>query len=181
MARSQVLIALERQYAIALGKYQTAELATETIVGLAALEEADRRITAEKKILREKMERIASSIRHQVDPGWQPGHIRPKHLKRTYKPQGSISKAAYKVLRNAKGPLKVHEIAHQVASGLGVDNDDSQQIDRLAAAIYNALQGRLKDDMVEHDNGSPRHWWIKKPQWKDSGFGALPDTPAVSA
>lgn len=163
MSRPEVLVALERDYAIALGKYENAERAIETVIGLAAIEAADRRITAEKKILREKMERITSLIRHQVDPEWDAGHVRPIQPRAKSERHGEVSKAAYRVLKSAGGPLRVREIAHLVAAQLGVDSADYRQINRLDSLISTTLNRRLKDDMVVNDGGAPRRWSIKPP------------------
>lgn len=113
------LVALERDYRIVMSKYERAELATATIVGVKMVAEADRRIQAEKRVLREKMDKIDYLIRLQVDPEWTPHHLTPLHV-RTRKRKGSISKEAYTVWRAATEPLKTREIAHLAASALGV-------------------------------------------------------------
>ena len=71
MDHAHFLVALERKYAIALGHYEVAEHATETIVGLKALAQADGRIQAERKRLNAEMERIADAIRRVVDRAWR--------------------------------------------------------------------------------------------------------------
>lgn len=166
MARSEVLVALERQYALALAKYEVAEHAIEGVIGLKAVGEADARVQVEKRKLKVKMERITYLIRVQVDPEWEPGHIRPIHQKKNPSRQGEISKAAYRVLKTATGPLRVREIAHLVAPQIGVDNADHLQINRLHNAINDTLNRRLKDDMVVHDSGTPKRWSIKQRRWQ---------------
>lgn len=160
-SKYEIRVALERDYALALGRYENAERAIETVVGLAAIEAADRRITAEKKILREKMERLTYLLRAQVDPEWDPGSVRPIQPRKTSERQGEISKAAYRVLKSATGPLRVREIAHLVAPQVGIDKADYLQINKLHYAIDGALNRRLKDGMVVHDEGTPKRWSFK--------------------
>jgi hypothetical protein len=76
MDHYQFLVAVERKYALALGRYDAAEHATEVIGGVKALAEADLRIRAEKKKLKAEMERIAASIRSVCDPEWTPGQLK---------------------------------------------------------------------------------------------------------
>lgn len=161
MGRSHFLVAMERQYAIALGWFEVTEHAAETVVGLKALIEADARVTAEKRRLKEKMERIALQIRTQCDLEWEPGHIRPIKPRRRSDRQGEISKAAYRVMKASNEPLRVREIAHLVAPQLGVDNADYLKINRLHSAIDGTLNARLKEGMVVHDGGTPKRWSVR--------------------
>lgn len=158
MARSPILVSLERHYALALGKFEIAEHAIEDVIGLKAVIEADARIQIEKKKLKVKMDRIAYLIRVQVDPDWEPGHIRPIHLRNKSRRQGEVSKAAYRVLKEAPSPLRVREIAHLIAPEVGADNADYIQMNRLASALDSALNRRLEDGMVTHDGGTPKRW-----------------------
>lgn len=159
---NEIRASLERQYAIALGHFEAAERAVETIVGLKAMIEADARITAEKKKLREKMDRIAHLLRVQVDPDWEPGHIRPIRPRKTVRRQGALSIAAYKALKVAKAPLKTREIANLIAPELGVAPSDYRQINRIDVAVRAALLARAKDGMVVLHEGSPARWSIKR-------------------
>jgi hypothetical protein len=163
MARSEILVSLERHYALALGRYENAERAIEPVVGLKAVVAEDERIQAEKKKLKEKMERITYLIRVQIDPDWEPGHIRPVIPKVNKNRQGKIARAAYKVLKEAKEPLRVREIAHRVAIEMGLEKPDHLQINKLDSAIHGTLTNRLKDGMVVHDGGTPKRWSITRP------------------
>jgi hypothetical protein len=98
MARCEILIAVERHYAVALGKYEVAEHAIEGVVGLKAVIEADARIRVEKKTLKVKMDRITYLIRAQVDPDWEPGHIRPVQPHKCVDRTGPVSRTAYGAL-----------------------------------------------------------------------------------
>lgn len=174
MTRPHVVIELERQYAVALSRYERAELATETIVGMKALAEADRRIQALKKVLTEKMDRIDYLIRIQHDPEWDRSKIQPLHIPKPGR-RGEIAKAAYKVLKAAKEPMTVREIAHAVAPTLEVDKANYREINKLHSAIDGSLQRRLKEDEVEKIEGKPNRWAVRCKVW------APPSTRAAFA
>lgn len=160
----EILVKLERDYAITMSRYERAELATETLVGLKALEAADRRIQAERKVLQEKMERISYLIRLQVDPEWTPDHIRPLHVPKRER-RGEIAKHAFKVLKASSEPMKVREITHAVAPILGVDPKDHRAIDKLHSAVDGSLQRRLAEGEVEKIEGKPTRWRVLCKKW----------------
>lgn len=160
---NEIRVKLERDYAIALSRYERAEMATETVVGLAALKAADARIIAERKVLREKMERLSYLLRLQVDPEWTDAHIRPLHV-RTSDRQGQISKAAYRVLRAATEPLKTREVARLVAPMLGVEMVE-REIKRIDIAIYSAFKRRLEEGTIERIEGPPVRWFTQPRKW----------------
>jgi hypothetical protein len=164
----EILASLERQYAITLGHYEVAEHAVEPLVGLKAVIAEDDRIQARKRILREKMDRITYLLRVQVDPEWEPGHVRPIYQKRRLGGKSYIAKAAYRVLKAAEEPLRVREIAHLVAPMVGLDKPDNAAMARLHSAIDWTLNARLKDDMVFNDGGTPKRWSFKPPmaRWR---------------
>jgi hypothetical protein len=158
---------LERDYAITLSRYERAEIAVETIVGLAALEAADRRIAAYRKVLKEKMERLSYLLRLQVDPEWTDEHIQPLHERKT-RFRGEIAKTAYRVLKAAREPLKTQEIAHLVAPSLGVERSDFRGITRLHSAINTTLTRRWKEGMLERLEGPPIRWAVQPRKWTRS-------------
>lgn len=162
---SHIRVQLERDYAICMSRYERAELATETIVGIKALALADRRIQAERRVLREKMEKLDYLLRLQVDPLWTPEHLSPLHVPRKGR-QGAIAKAAYRILRAAKDPLPVRQIAKMVAVELGVEQSESE-IARLHGAITGCMKRRLADGDVEKVEGKPIRWRVpyKKSAW----------------
>nr|WP_315053376.1 hypothetical protein [uncultured Brevundimonas sp.] len=90
-SRHEIRLALERDYRICLGEYERAEMPTETIIGLKALEKADRAIQARKRVLKEKMEHIDYLLRLQVDAEWTPHHLTPLHPRKPRR-RGSIAK-----------------------------------------------------------------------------------------
>lgn len=161
----EILVKLERDYRIAMSKYERAELPTETIVGVKMVAAADQRIQAEKRVLKEKMEKIDYLIRLQVDPEWTPHHLTPLH-ERAPRRRGSISKEAYKVLRAATEPLSTREVALLAAPALGVDPADSRAISRISAAIATSLNDRHDEDAVERLDGRPIRWRARsRPKW----------------
>ncbi len=162
---NEIRVKLERDYRIAMSKYERAELAVETIVGLKALAEADAAIQARKRVLKEKMERIDYLIRLQVDPEWTPHHLTPLHVRRK-RQKGSIAKAAYQALRKATEPMKVRDVSLAIAPGLNIDPKDSRALSRLDAAIRASFQEAVKDDAVEEVAGRPTRWRVRsKPKW----------------
>ena len=164
MPRPKGLKDLEREYALLLGRYETAEIATETIVGLAALEAADRKITAEKVRLRDQMDGIAHTIRTQLNSRWQPYHIRalvPSRQKR-----GNIAKAAYQALKKAGRPLTATEIAKLIAPPYGVSAEDTRAIAKLHAQITASLEKWVKEGRIQVTRQKPALWSLRAPVWQ---------------
>jgi hypothetical protein len=159
-----IRVKLERDYAIALSRYERAEIAVESVVGLVALEAADKRITAYRQVLKEKMARLSYLLRLQVDPEWTDDHIQPLHERKSRR-QGQISRAAYRVLKAARTPLKTHEIAHLVAPSLDVDRTDHRAISKISSAIAGTLTRRWEEGMVERLEGPPIRWAVQPRKW----------------
>lgn|GEM_PF-2337843 len=165
-SRHEIRLALERDYRIALGEYERAEMPTETIIGLKALEKADRAIQARKRVLKEKMEHISYLLRLQVDAEWTPHHLSPLHPRKPRR-RGSIAKAAYQVLRKADEPMKVRDISLAIASDMGIKRADSTAISRLDAAVRTSLKERVSDGVVEEVEGRPTRWRVlSRPKWE---------------
>lgn len=163
MARQQGLKELEREYALLLGRYETAEIAIEGVVGMAAVEAADRAITAEKAELRDQMDRIAHTIRTKFNHRWQPYHIRPLHprVKR-----GDYSRAGFEVIKTADRPLTTTEITERVALAQGIDRDDLRAFRKLYASIRKSLMQSEKDRALERIDGSPELWQLCEQVWQ---------------
>lgn len=164
MTKPHNQVELERQYAIALSRYQRAELATETIVGVKAVAEADRRICAERRVLQEKMDKIDYLIRLQHDPLWDRHSIAPLHP-RTLRRKGTINKAAYKVLRAAKEPMTCREVARAIAAEFEVDSADYRAINKLDSAIHTDFKRRLEDGDLEKIGEKPSRWRVPCKRW----------------
>lgn len=177
MSKSLFFVAMERQYALALGQYETAEQAIETIVGLKALEAADAKITAKKRALREKMDRISLQIRLQCDPEWDPGTVRPIVQRSKHDARGDISKAAYKVLKQAKEPMKARELARAAMPLLGITNPDEKETARVSTAIHLSMQRRLKEGLVTCE-GRPARWAAKR--WRTGAAASYANIPSTT-
>ena len=65
-----VLSRLTREYAILRGKFNDAERAVETVVGIRAIREAWIEIESTKRLLKRKMDQIEGTIR-QFDPTFE--------------------------------------------------------------------------------------------------------------
>lgn len=155
----EIRIALERDYRLALGEYERAEMPTETIVGLKALAEADRRIQARKRVLREKMERLDYLLRLQVDPEWTPHHLTPLHPRKTRR-KGVIAKAAYQTLRRRNEPMTTREISKAIASEMEVDVSDNGAMGKLDSAVRTSMKERVSDGVVVEIEGRPTRWQV---------------------
>lgn len=178
---NEIRVKLERDYRICMSKYERAELATETIVGVKALAAADLRIQAKRRVLKEQMEKLDYLLRLQVDPEWTPHHLTPLHVYERRR-KGSISKEAYRVLKAARTPLKTHEIAHLVASALGVDRTDHRAISRISSSIASTLTDRHKEGLVERIEGKPIRWRVPYTRWLPSNApAAFASVPVVRA
>ncbi len=158
-----------------MGEYERAEMSTETIVGLKPLEAADRRIQAHKKVLKERMAHLDYLLRSLVDPEWTPHHLTPLHPRKTRR-KGTITKAAYQVLRRACGPMKTREISREIAGLLEVDVSDVRALNKLDAAVRASMKERVKDGFVEELEGPPTHWRVlSRTKWVPS---VAPDVSA---
>lgn len=165
-SRHEIRLALERDYRIVLGEYERAEMPTETVIGLKALEKADRAVQAHKQVLREKMKRLDYLLRLQVDPEWTPHHLTPLYPRKARR-RGSISKAAYQALRRSAEPMKVRDISLAIAPDLGIKRSDSTAISRLDAAVRASLKERVSDGVVEEVLGHPTRWQVlSRPKWE---------------
>lgn len=177
----EIRVKLERDYRICMSRYERAELATETIVGVKALAAADLRIQAKRRVLKEKMEKLDYLLRLQVDPEWTPHHLTPLHVYERRR-KGSISKEAYRVLKASRVPLKTREIAHLVAPALGVDRNDHRAICRISSSISSTLIDRYKEGSVERIDGKPIRWRVPYTRWSPSNVPvAYASVPVVRA
>lgn len=175
MAREYYLVEAEKQYALALGRLQTVELATETVVGIRAMERADLRVQAERRAIQAKLDSIALHIRNLYDPEWEPHHIRPIIPRRPPRRRGETAKMAYLALKRTKAPLSAWEIADLIASQVGVEVADRQAIAKLASNITTSLQRRFQEGMIERLEGRPMRWQVPSRKW------VRPSTPVALA
>ncbi len=95
-----VLSRLTREYAILRGKFNDAERAVETVVGIRAIREAWIEIESTKRLLKRKMDQIEGTIR-QFDPTFEGERVKPlRPPSPTRRAPGSISRPALAALRN---------------------------------------------------------------------------------
>ncbi len=162
---NEIRKALERDYCLALGEYERAEWPTEKIVGLKALAEADRRIQARKKVLKEKMERLDYLLRLHVNSLWTPDHLTPLYPRKTRR-RGEIAKAAYQALRRLKEPMTTREISKAIAGALEIDVGDNGAINKLDNAVRTSMKERVKDGAVMEIEGCPTRWQlVSRSKW----------------
>lgn len=167
-SQHEIRVAHERSYRLALGEYERAEMAIETVVGMKALEAADRRIQARKRVLKERMADLDYLLRSLVDPEWTPYHLTPLQPRKTRR-KNSIAKAAYQALRQASEPMKTREISRGIAGRLEVDVSDARALSKLDAAVRTSMKECVKDGVVEELEGQPTRWRVlSKPKWAPS-------------
>lgn len=164
MANPRILAALERDYTRLLGEYEAAEEAIEPIVGLAAIAEADREITARKADLKSRMARISLRIRVEFDAMWTHHHLTP--LRPRVRPRYGQTKAAYKALKMAKAPRTAHELAEEIAPQFGLRPSDGRLIAKLASAITVSFKQLLADGQIDSDGGKPIKWTAHVRAWR---------------
>lgn len=167
MGNPRILVALEREYARTLGEHETAELAIEPIVGLAAIAAADREISVRKAELRIKMDRISHQIRVEFNPMWTPHHITP--LKPRRRRRVGQTQAAYKALKLAKAPRTAHELAKEIAPQFDIRPTDNRMIAKLASAITVSFKRLLVDGQIVSDEGRPIRWTAHVRVWRPVG------------
>lgn len=164
MAKQKILVALEREYARLKGEYEAAERAIESIVGLAAINAADREITARKAALQIKMDQIAEKIRTKIDVMWTHYHLRPQ--KPRVQHRFGQTKAAYKALKIAKAPRTAYELAREIAPQYGIRPTDNRMIAKLASAITTSFKQLLVDGQIASDEGKPIRWTARVRVWR---------------
>lgn len=164
MVKPRILAALEREYARLLGEHETAELAIEPVVGLAAIAEADRQISERKAALRVKMDRISLQIRVEFDAMWTPHHITPRPPR--FRRRSGLSRAAYKVLKSAREPCTANELAKAIAPLHGIRAADNRAIAKLANAISVSFRLLLAENLIVSDGGRPIRWSAHVHAWR---------------
>jgi hypothetical protein len=156
MARSNLLIALERQYARLLGRYEVAEQAVETVYGLHAVLAKWDEIESDKKLLKRKMEQVAGTIM-QFDPAWVAERVKPIHPKARFGAVSSISRSALSFMRTEAKPLSIRQISRAVAHKLKMTNPTERDIARIDIAVYGALKTRQGKTVI-CEGEKPKLW-----------------------
>lgn len=138
---------LEKRYAYALGQYEAAARPREMVMGLKALAHEHSRVVARQQKYTAIMEHLATAIR-RIDPTWTAGHIKPISATERKRSGGLISRAAFAVVRKAKGPMTAAEIAARVAADLELDTSDRRAMGKLATTIYLTLCKKSLEGVV---------------------------------
>lgn len=134
---------LTTKYAKLLGELEFADRSImDTGAGLAAFDEAIYQVAREKKEIEEKIAAIETVI-WMYDENWDPSAIRPNFPRKRHLKPGTISRAAYAILRDAKIPMTTREIARVVAARLGYTNVEERDIARIETAIHRTLSLKL--------------------------------------
>ncbi len=151
-----VIFALVKKYAKLLGEYEFAERMTEDAVGLDAIIEATNRCDVRKKEITEMLSAIETVI-WMFDEDWDPAAVRPNYPRKKHLKPGTISRAAYAVLREAKSPMTSREVAHVVADRLGYGKPEEREMARIDLAIYNVFMKRVGTAIAIVDR-DPTRW-----------------------
>lgn len=153
----RLLDALEYRYARLAGRYETIEQDCEFVVGVAALIEAQDQVINKKNLIRRVMEAI-EVVARDIDPDWAPERVTPLPPKRRDSASGMISKTAYNVMRKAKRPMTVREIARGALAAMGRRSTE-QEVARFDIAIRAALMSKIGKDIIL-DPGPPYRFSI---------------------
>lgn len=149
--------ALNRRYALIRGRYETIEQEAEFVTGVAALIEAQDRIDSERALMRRVMGAI-EIVARDIDPSWSAGQVRPIYPKRRDSHSGEIMRTGRSVLRKAKRPMTVREIAKAVAVVRGIEQTEAE-IGRLDRVLHTGLSKRLGQE-IRMEPGPPRRYFV---------------------
>ena len=127
--------------------------------------QADERARRAAEIVRDM-----AAIEHVIllfDPDWDAGvepSIAPRR-KHSALPMGGFSEAAFDVLREAAVPLTTKGIVIRICKNLGLSRSGAFNRERMRDTVGRALSNQ--PDLIAHDGGSPKKWWIK-PESEDT-------------
>lgn len=149
--------ALNRRYALIKGRYETIEQECEFVVGVAALIEAQDRVESEKVLMKRALDAIETLARY-VDPDWSAGAITPIPPKRRDNHTGQITRAAANILRRAKQPMTVRELARAACSAHGLDQEE-RHVSRFDMAIRTSFDRKIGKTLGVIQ-GPPKRYFI---------------------
>lgn len=143
MAGTNLVKTLTTTYAKLLGELEFADRTVmDTADGLAAFDEAVYQAGLRKRDIEEKLAAIETVV-WMFDPDWDPAAIRPNFPRKRHLKPGTISRAAYAVLRDARVSMTTREVARVVACRLGYEKPEERDMKRLDGAVHVALNKRL--------------------------------------
>jgi len=120
MPGTNLVKTLTTTYAKLLGELEFADRTVMDTDGLAAFDDAVYQVGIRKKEIEEKLAAIETVV-WMFDPDWDPSGIRANYPRKRYLKSGTISRAAYAVLRDARVSMTTREIARVVACRLGYE------------------------------------------------------------
>lgn len=146
---------LEDQYRRLLSRYQSIEREVEHLTTAKAIDDADRRIAAEKLQIKEEMDRLSREIRALAGSKWDPSKVKPLHERPFYR----SGHEAAKVLRAHGGEMTTHEVARALAVRFGEDFDDPETRKKLVHNVRAFFTSAALEGSVRSE-GSPARWSI---------------------
>ena len=149
--------ALNRRYGLIKGRYETIEQECELVTGVAALTELQDRIESEKVLMKRAMDAIETLARY-VDPEWSSGRIKAIPPRRRDSSTGKITRAAAAILRKAKRPMSVRELAKATCISHGLDLEE-RHVSRFDLAIRTSFDRRVGSTLGVIE-GTPRRYFI---------------------
>jgi len=157
MGRSNRTAALESKISLLLGEHDTKRIEIEKAERLALALPAMRERLWEIETLLEACEAIIKSDQ----PNWTRDHLKPlkPFVHKIPVQLGNASKRALDVLREAKEPMRVRDIAIEVLSREGHDHPDTDTITKVANAVGRGLKNARKRGTVDRDTSWPACWW----------------------
>jgi hypothetical protein len=162
MGRSNRTAALERKIELLWGEQD--ELAKK-------IDEAER-LVEQLPSMRERLWDIETLVKaceaiiKSDQPNWTRDHLKPSRPQVHKIPVkiGNASKLALQILRQAKEPMRVRDIAIEVLRCEGHQNMDTDTITKVANTVGNNLRKQQKQGLVDNDKGWPARWWIVPPK-----------------
>lgn len=162
MGRSNRTAALESKIQLLLGEHE--ELKRE-------IERAER-LVEELPLMRERLWEIdtlvnaCEAVIKSDQPDWTRDHIKPSRpfVHKIPIKLGNASKLGLQILREAKEPMRVRDIAIEALRREGHENVDTDTMTKVANTIGNNLRKQQKQGLVDSDHGWPARWWIVPPK-----------------
>jgi hypothetical protein len=153
---------LADKYARLKGELEVLEKDAEDANGVSQIDEAIARIDQRWREIDDALMHIEEVI-WLFDKDWNPAavrSIRPKQVKFT---PGTISQAAYGILRRADRAMSTRQIAKEIAVVLGIADVDEEKLAAIDTAIATNLPRRVGDG-IQVEEGPPRLWSVKRPE-----------------
>jgi|GEM_PF-2257705 len=155
MAGSHAISKLTRTYALLLGRYEFIEREIEHVSGIDNMLREINRIDRAKAEMLTKLDHLAAAAK-MIDPAWRREAVGPIYPRKTDEHSNSVSMTAYRVLREAEGPLRTREISRRVAAKLGIELCE-RELARLDRPIHSSLRKKVgRTILVSEDR--PIRW-----------------------